>query len=301
MKPYQVNEAWVIRGRIPYSLIYWSFGAYMLSDGISEEYTPIEANINNKMVPSVKEGDDIVCIMSPNYKLSEYVANKIKHDHYNTEDKKKNVVFRYFSIPNYNANAYYNLIFNSYIHDDSSYPLFEVEQYIGYDKDAFPFYPVKPSVRMILNNKNTINECILGNGSDFIQRNLDKTLTKAKRKISLKTIGPFSQDILYLDSGTIELKNNDKIAVAAIDHSSNGKCLYSEILFIDEEDGKCYDNKIVGRYDPVKIEKTCKMRIIQTEIPASKKIRIIERICVDLSTKFRSDIDTLIGSTVYVL
>lgn len=301
-KKIKKNEAWVIKGRIPHNLIYWNFGAYMLSDGVSEEYTPIEASINNRMIPSVKDGDDIVCIMSPSYKLADYIMREITFQEYRDKDlNKKHVIFRYFPIPNYNPNAYYNLIFNSYIHEDSSFPQFKVSKYISEEpEDVFKFYPVKPSTNLVLKNKNTLDENKLDRGSSFIERNLDNQIKKYKQKIAMKPVGPFSQDILYLSSDVIDIKNNDQIIVGAIDHSANGKCLYSEILFVDDVTGRCYDNQIVSRYDALNIETTSKIRIVQSSKPPSNRIRVIERICVDLSTKFRSDIETIIPAVVYI-
>jgi len=286
------NEAWVIKGKIPHRLMYWSFGAYMLSDGVSVEYTPIEAPINNKMIFSPKDGDEIVCIMSPNYKLAEYIATKIKHDEYsNNEDKNKHVIFRYFPIPNYNPNAYYNLIFNSYIHPDSSIPNFKVQKYTDADLEVFPFYPVQSSKKLKLLTKSTINEF-----SDS-----EPIITNYKKKIILKPGEIYSQDILYLDSGIIELKKNSKITISALDHSLNGKCLCSEILLVDDITGKCYDNYIIGQYNPIYKDKQSRFKTINVDSFPSKKIRIIERICVDLSTQFRPDYNTLIPAKVYIL
>lgn len=297
------NEAWVIRGSVPHNLVYWNFGAYMLSDGVTEEYTPVEGCINNRMIPSVKDGDDIVCIMSPNRSFADCIMNEITYQEYkNDESNKKHIVFRYFPIPNYNPNAYYNLIFNSYIHEDSSYPQFKVSKYISDEpSDVFKFVPLRSSGNIKLNNKNTVNEIALGKGVSFIEKNLNTQIKKYKQKLTLKTIGPFSQDILYLTSDVINVKNNDKIVVGAIDHSSNGKTLYSEILFIDDTTGKCYDSQIVSKYDALNIENVCKIKIINGTKPPSNRIKIIERICVDLSTKFRSDIDTIIPAIVYIV
>jgi hypothetical protein len=292
------NEAWVIKGKIPHRLMYWSFGSYMLSDGVSVEYTPIESPINNKMIFSLKDGDEIVCIMSPNYKLAEYIATKIKHDEYsNNEDKNKHVIFRYFPIPNYNPNAYYNLIFNSYIHEDSSIPNFKVQKYINTDLDNFKFYPVQPSKQLKLLNKNTINETT---NYSTITELINFKNKNYKKKIVLKNNETFSHDILYLDSGIIELKNNSKIEIIALDHSLNGKCLCSEILIIDDVTGKCYDNYIIGKYNPIYKDKQLSFKTIKIDSFPTKRIRIIERICVDLSTQFRPDYNTILAATVYV-
>ncbi len=300
----QKNEAWVVKGNIPNNLTYWSFGLFKFSNGLLEEHTPIESPINNKMIPTSKQGDDIVCIVSPNYKLAEYLATQIKQTDYAKQDpNNKHVVFKYFPIPNYNANAYYNILFEAYIHEDSSRPIFEAFSYVYKqegEESNFKFYPVPESKPPILINKKTIDEYEISGGLMFVNQGITKQIGNYKQKIECQETHTYNQDILYLDSGIIDLNNKHSISVAAVDHSSSGKCLYSELLLIDAKTGLVYENRLVGRFDPVNVELSCRVKIFNIPIPSCKNIRIIEKIVVDLSTHYRPDIKTIIPATVYI-
>jgi hypothetical protein len=298
------HEAWVIKGVIPTSLRYWSFGAYKLSDGPLDTFTPIESTLNSDMLIEAEEGDDIVCIMSPNYKFAEYVANQIKQKEYSDlKPTKKRVVFKYFQIPDYAPNEYYSLIFEGFSHIDQSLPLFKVESYKytrGDEHDQYKFYPVQASDAKLLINKQTIDEYELIPCVRSMIKKLERNIGKYKRKNISEESTIEHEDCLYTDSGPIELNDYEKVVVAAVDHSSNGKCVYCEIIFVDDETNKVYDSKIVGKYEPTSVEDTIKIKLVSSK-PHSGRIRILEKICIDRSTHLRPDFSTIIPPVTYVV
>ncbi len=281
------NEAWIIKGNVPNSVIYWSFGAYLLHDGVNDEFIPIEAPINNKMISSTKD-DDIICIISPSTKFAEFLADKIRHEEYTLKNSERNIVFRYFCIPNYNAAALYNLMFMCNLHEDSSLPEFEVVKYTHNEKDKFPVGHVMATKHYIYKNKKTIDEYELMGSKELAIKKFNSLVVQYKQKVDLNILGDFNRDVLYLTSPVINLKKHDKVVVVAANHSGHGKCLYSEILFIDAESGKVISHEKIGRFNAINTDKTvCKTKVIQPGFKLPLKLKIMEIIGVDLSTKLK--------------
>lgn len=295
------DHAWVVMGAIPNNLAYWSFAAVKFSNGAIEEYTPIEAPFNNTMVPELRQGDDFVCIMSPNYKMADYVANKIRKERYSVKSD-KHVVFRYFPLPDYNPHAHYNLVFEAHIHKDCALPKFKAVKYTPTVKDSplFPFYPVQASTSLPVLPERTIREPELGGGPQWVKEKVQAKITRPKRVIEPVVTPVFSNDVLYYDSGDIYLAEGDNLGVAVVDHSSNGKALFSELLMVDGTTNKVYANVVIGTYNALSVENSIKVKLVEVQPAPSGVTRILERICTDLVTKFRPDPSTILPMTVYV-
>lgn len=302
-----VNEAIVIKGNIPTRLNYWSFGVFKLTDGVLEQHKPVEMSINNNMTTMMNESDDIVCIMSPNYKLAEHVANIIKQGDYPENSiSKKQVMFRYFPIPDYSPNDKYTLLFEGFAHPDCSLPIFDVSMY-KYNQvgkiSNFPYEKIVKSDPVVFSNGEIIVEEENSGGVDFMIDKIVKDFPKSttvNRIIISKESKIENNDILYTDSGPIDIKNCENVIVGAVDHTANGKCIYSEIIFVDDKTGKVFDTYNVGVYNETSVEPKCKVKLIKMNNDSFDCIRIIEKICIDRNTFIKPEFDTIIPATIFI-
>jgi hypothetical protein len=294
------KQAWVIRGVSAKVIKYWSFSLFKLNDKREKSLQPVGYSINNEMVKDSRNGDDLVLIISPNYKLAEAVANQIHQKEYRQKlGDDKYVIFRYFPIPNYDASAKYTFLYEAARNNGGALPKIIASRYTYSEKDQskFPFFPVEKGKEIDTINEDTLDENkTLGNDPDIFDRQIEKQIDRYTFK-KISTFLPIHHsDYIYTDSGPIDVSSTDSLIVGVADHSSNGKCLYSEIIFVDDIKGKVYYSANISD-----INGKIKIKIFTVDIPYwVTRVRVYERIVVDMSTKIRPDAKTIITARTYV-
>ena len=297
------NQVWVVKGRAPVNYKFWTFGVYLMTENVALRYEPVESSYNSEMIKTARDGDELVMLFSPNYKLAEHVANKLRQTEYTKIKKGKQVVFKYFSLPDYNPRSKYSMIFDAYNGSSGSLPKFAVSRYtyIPGKENVLPFYPTKKVKPMSSVVDTTINEIdLVGGMEEAFDVQLEKYIGAFRMKYVTQFKKSSNTNSIYTDSGPIEISQGEEIKVGLIDHSSIGKCLYSEILFIDDLTGRVYDSQTISEFNPATVNKTGKIKIV-THVPASSRIRIMEHIVVDMSTYIKPSEDTIIPARVYVV
>lgn len=289
------NQAWVIRGMSSKVLKYWSYGLYSVID--TTRLNPIGITLNNVMAKDSRNGDDIVAIVSPNYKFAQHIANLIAKKEYNKKlADDKHVIFRYFPMPNFDASLKYTMLFEAYKSNAGANPKIKAYRYTYENRDDFPFYPVEDKKPKTINEK-TVDETKL---NTLFQVQVDRQLSSVKNA-SFRYINTYyNSDYLYVDSDILDVKEGDKFIVAVMDHSSTGKCLYSELMFIDGNTKIPYKTHLISEFDPSNIDPSGKIKTYSHIVPKGiKRMFIAEKIVIDMSTGLKPDPNTIIPSGLY--
>lgn len=299
------KQVWVIRGVSCKVLKYWSYSLFKLG---KKSMTSVGYSINNEIIKDSRNGDELVLIVSPNYKLAEAVANEIHQKDYRTKlSDDRHVIFRYFPIMNYDASAKYTFLYEAAQNGGGgSPPKITVARYsytlVEGKVDPYPFFPVEKGKDIQSIVEDTVDENkTLGDDCKIFDRQIEKQIGRYQSK-HISTFCPIHHaDYIYTDSGPIDVIVGNTLITGVLDHSSTGKCLYSELIHIDDITGNIYDNHNIGNYDPSSIDINGKIKLFITVIPIGiTRVRVYEKIIVDLSTKIKPDPETIITARTYV-
>lgn len=298
------KQAWVIRGVSSKVLKYWSYTLFKLG---KKSISPVGYSINNEIVKDSRNGDDLVLIVSPNYKLAEAIANEIHEKDYKIKlSDDRHVIFRYFPIPDYNASSKYTFLYEAAQNGGGgSPPKITVSRYsyIQGKEDPYPFFPVEKSKDIQSIGEDTVDENkTLGDDCKIFDRQLEKQIGKHQSKYISTFSSMEHPDYIYTDSGPIDVVPGNKLITGVVDHSSTGKCLYSQLIYMDDVTGRVYDNYNISDYDPSIIDLNGKIKLFITIIPPGiTRVRVYEKIIVDLSTKVKPDPSTIVSSRTYII
>jgi hypothetical protein len=306
-KRIQEKQAWLLRGTVNKNINFWNFTLFKMSDNPDKSLQQIGYSINNEMVKDSRNGDDIIIIVSPTYKLAEYIANQIHQKDYGKKmSDDRHVIFRYFPIPDFDASVNYTLLYEATRNAAGALPKFKCSRYTYWvddpkEKNIFPFFPVERIKKIKTIADTTIDEYkTLGPDINIFDRQIENQIKDYKYKRVATFLPQHSMDYLYSSTDIMEVSPGDSITVGIIDHSSTGKCLYSELLYMDYDTFKIYDSKIISFYDPASIDKNGKIKIFINFVPEGiTRIVVFERIVVDLSTHVGPDKETIIPCRVY--
>jgi hypothetical protein len=298
------QQAWVLRGTVSKVLKYWSYGLFKVNN---QHLDPVGYSINSEMTKDSRNGDDIVVIVSPNYKFGQYVANDILAKEYSKKlPDDRHVIFRYFPMPNFDASLKYTMLYEAAKNDAGANPKIRAYRY-SYTptekEDNFPFFPVEEGKEVKAINDRTVDEKkILDGDVSIFDAQVERQIGKYKQKYVNWVDRSWSNDTLYTSSIVINVTGGTKLIASVMDHSSTGKCLYSELMFVDMATGRPYKSHLVSDYDPANVDLSGKIKTFINVVPEGvTHIRIVERIVVDLSTTIKPDRATIIPARVYVL
>ena len=296
------NQAWVIRGKANKLLEYWGFSLFKLHDNRSQTLKSIGYGLNKEMVKDTRNNDDLVIVVSPNYKLGEFIANRIHQEDYNKHmHDDRHVIFTYVPIPYYDPSAKYTYLFEATKNASGMLPKFSVYRYtyLPAEINIFPFYPVEKKVKIKTITDHTVDET---KDLDIFDRQMESSIKQYRTKVIAEFVPPHNLDYLYTDSGILEVQSGETITVGVIDHSSNGKCVYSELLFVNATTGLVYDSRHISSLDPISVDPNGKIKIFSSIVPINiTSVRVYERIVVDVSTRIGPDPKTIVPARIFVI
>jgi hypothetical protein len=289
------KQALVIRGTASKVLNYWSYGLFKLDPS---NLVPVGHTLNNRMVKDSRNGDDIVVIVSPNYKFAQYVANKIVKEEYSKKSSDdKHVIFRYFPMPKFDASLRYTVLFEAYKSNAGADPKIKAYRYTFTRDEDFPYFPVE-DIPLKDRRENTLDE------NKFIipyNNQIKRQISKYTEMKSNTIVDNISNDYIITQSTFTNIKKDDKFIIAVMDHSSTGKCLYSEILAVDPKTNTVYKSYKVSEYDPITAnpdQPLINYYVFDVEKDVDS-LKIVEKIVIDMSTDVRPNPETIIPARVF--
>lgn len=291
------NQAWVVRGIASKVLDYWSYSLFKLE---SDNLVPIGYSLNNRMAKDSRNGDDIIVIVSPNYKFAQYIANKIVKEEYNKKSPdNKHVIFRYFPMPKFDASLRYTMLFEAYKSNAGANPKIRASRYTFNRDEDFPYFPVDETP--IKDKKeNTIDE---NKFNEPYNKQLKRQFGKYTQMKINTVVDNVSNDYIITQSTFTNLKEGDEFVISAMDHSFTGKCLYSEIIVVNSKTNIPYKTLVVSQYDPITANPN-KPQIkyhgyVFNVNEDADSIKIVEKIVLDMTTDVRPSPETIIPARVY--
>lgn len=290
------QQAWVIKGMSSKVVKYWSYGLYKVNNF---SLVPIGQTLNNRMVKDSRNGDDVVVIISPNYKFAQYIANLIVKKEYNKKlPDDRHVIFRYFPMPNFDASLKYTMLFESYKNNAGANPKIKAYRYTFTKEEEFPFYPVEDKQSKSMSNSIIDENKLVEAFDEQLERQVGKYKNKKINSISVDT----NKDYLHTTSNIYKVKEGDKFIVGVMDHSSTGKCLYSEIMFMDPVSGIPYKTHLVSEYDATNVDSSGKIKTFIHTVPLGiNQLIIVEKIVIDMITDTAPYRENIVPARVYLL
>uniref|UniRef100_A0A6C0AG04 Uncharacterized protein n=1 Tax=viral metagenome TaxID=1070528 RepID=A0A6C0AG04_9ZZZZ len=322
------NEAILVFFEIPKGYIYW---------GITGNLYDISNSNNSRTILNKNIGDSISIAdyYSSSYENNLAVILTKNKNMFNAVKYSFNKEFREFSeknlkiLPIFISSEYdknlprYNIIVTTVLnHKEEIIPNYKCRFYKFKSQIPYEMGYNKLKINKNLKNESELYDLWNNKCDQIIQKEGFKTYKKAFVSNFYNVYN--NRDITCLYS-EIQLENNEDIVVVALDHCMTGKCIYSDITFVDTnlENFEIFENDLNIKNKIKKVQNTRKSSYYNYITGSSnthktnlegklvthviynnnniKNIRIIEKLYVNYNSRIGPEINTILPMNVYIV